>query len=481
MVAAAGWLYANPSHAQEAVLWIGAISYVITCTLALLGLHLLLSSVTAKGALRCLTRAVLGAAPLLGTLLFFEQPVALLAMLPCIGAAAAARQESVRVRTALLRSALIIVACGAVAGAYAQRYYGQAWMTESRGGIDLSLARLAERSAGYIDRLEWMISGPWGGSLTRESFQVGLDALLASRFGLVLAAASLASLALTAISWRPDRGRRNETDRANWPCVAWMLLAGALAFAAALLFPGTLLRGQILEFRMLYFPQAAGCLFVGVCAGALLGHFPARWLKKLVVAVMAAAAAHSAVCMLGYCESFARRARLDREQVRAVRDAVAGKPLPSGATFVPMFFDARLFNRDDAVSLLMVGVFEMVWSARSALREAIGRADLNAITHDRWTGLTFDEPESESVPHAALAIQGQPVPLDLLLPLTLRDGRVVWIRSLRLIRDDGSERWIDFPAVHALDPGGQRSISIAARSGRPLRALVVDHPQGVDD
>lgn len=142
-------------------------------------------------------------------------------------------------------------------------------MTESRGGIDLSLAGLAERSAEYIDRLEWMIAGPWGGSLTRESFQVGLATLLASGFGLVLAAATEAALTLTALVWRPRRGGRNETDRAPWPCGAWMLLAGAVGFAATLLFRGTLLRGQLLEFRMLYVPRAAGCLFVGVCVGAL--------------------------------------------------------------------------------------------------------------------------------------------------------------------------------------------------------------------
>jgi len=261
-----GWLFLMPIYAQEAVLWVSAVAHVFAAGFALLFLHLFWSALTqSQRAGRWITLGTLAFAT---SLLFIEQFIFAAGLVPIFGLTIAARRQTASCWALLRRSLYVLIGPLAVAAVFYVLLYSNSPLVDSRGGLDLSLAGIVERSLGYSKRLAWMtMSENWGQRLTSDAFGIGIAVLLRSWKGMALSLAASVSLLLTVLAWRT--GEREYLPRYRVGLMVFW--AGVIWFVVSLLFPGVLVKGQILEYRQLYFPTA------GAGVGAAWGAINCSW------------------------------------------------------------------------------------------------------------------------------------------------------------------------------------------------------------
>jgi hypothetical protein len=449
-----GWLFLMPIYAQEAVLWVGAVPYVFAAGFALLFLHVSWSALTRpQRAGRWITLGTLACAT---TLLIVEQFIFAAGLVLIFGITIAAQRQTASYWALLKRSLCVLIWPLAVAAIFYVLLYGNSWVVDAKGGLDLSLAGIVERSLGYFKRLAWMTMFDWGRRLTGDAFGIGIAVLLRSWKGMALSFAASVSLLLTVLAWRT--GEREYLPRY---CVGLMVFcAGVTWFVVSLLVPSVLVKGQILEYRLLYFPTAGAGLAVGALAWMAAKRLRCLGCDKLFVAIAGVLLLLSTVCMLGYAQAFAVRYKLDRRQIAALVHALPAQDLPENSYVVPFNNEERLFGKDDRISLLLVGVFETPWSARAALEEAYRRNDLQVITPNRWWPIQFSYMGDQEPPSNQLGIQGVSVPVDRTVLFSYRAGSAFLIESLTITKSDGSQHTVQFPIARDLRRHGVPTISI---------------------
>ncbi len=451
---AAGWIYLSPFVAQEAVLWAGAVSYTLTVTLALLGIAAILRGAMSNRCATCVAWSAAGVGAFVLCMLCFETPLTLTALLP-FAAAALALRHGQPVGRALRRSILAVASLAVLAGVYAALFYGRAPMLETRGGLVRSAGEWFGRLSAFMQGLEWLTIGSYGMRLTGEALALGAEALLGSIAGMLVFAASVIVGAATVLGWVPRRGGAARRPLAGG---ALLIVAGIAVFFSSYWLPATLVRGQIVEFRMLYMPLAGACVSLAGVLTIATALLPWAWFERMLFATAAAAGASSAVCMLGYCTTFAARHSLDQRQVAALLEAVPVERLPAGACFVPLEVDERLFGRDDALSRLLFGVFATTWSANAQLREVYHTPDVQASALNPWLGVRLSE-KSASAPAAGpaqLQFNQVDVHTDRAIPFAYRNGRVWLIDRMTIRAAHRAPQELTFSAVQAAIAHGGR-------------------------
>lgn len=458
----AGWLFVAPFAAQEAVLWAGAVSYIVAAAIVLTAIHLLLNALTWRGLKSSAAMAILGVALILFSLIFFEQPATLLAVLPFGLALMALRREAAP--TAWRRLALILTSIFIAAGAYAFAFYRNTHMLTSRGAaLDLNPARILQRCDEFLERLHWMTLSSWGRGLTRDALWAGLDVVTQRPIGVILLALAVLLLACSVASWRLEGGRE---EPRGWSRFFVALAASAAVFYAAVWIPAVLVQGQILEYRMLYYPYAGICLGVATVAWGVTRRLQRLAMERMALAVSAALALTSAIAMVGYAEAFARRAALDRAQCDAIVACFPSEAIPPGAVLLPLITDGRLFGREDAINLLFCGAYEARWCARATLHVAYRRDDFDVLTLNRWTGITI----SPGPTPQQWIVQGEAVPVDRLLPFIYRDGLVTPVARISLTRGDQPALVARFP----LAEGRGATVAVTLPAGQAAHSLTIE-------
>jgi len=449
-----GWLFLMPIYAQEAMLWASAAPYVFAASFALLFLHLSWSALTRPQ--RAGRWIALGTLAFVTTLLFVEQFIFAAGLVPIFGLTIAARRQTASCWALLRRSLYVLIWPLAVAAIFYVLFYSNCELVNSRGGLDLSLAGIVERSLGDFKRLAWMTTSDWGQRLTSDAFGIGIAVLLRSWKGMALSLAASVSLLPTVLAWRT--GEREYRPR--YRVGLMVFCAGVTWFVVSLLFPGVLVKGQILEYRQLYFPTAGASVAVGALAWMAAKRLRHLGCDKLFVATTGVLLLLGTICMLGYAQAFAVRSELDRRQIAALVRALPAQHLPENSYVVPFNNEERLFGKDDSISRFLFGVFETPWSTHAALEEAYRRNDLQVITTNRWVPMQFSYMGDQEPSSNQLGIQGVSVPLDRTVLFSYRAGSAFLIESLTITKSDGSQHTVQFPVARDLHRHGVPTISI---------------------
>lgn len=444
----AGWLFVAPFAAMEAVLWAGAASYIVAGGIVLLALHFLLNATTWESRVASAFMAFLAVALVLFSLIFFEQPATMLALAPFALALIAMRRPTPA--TAWKRLLILLAVIFVAAGAYGFAFYRNTQMITTRGALDLNPMRIIERCDGFLSRLHWMTLSSWGRGLTRDALWAGFDVVTQRPIGILLVAISGIFLLLSVGYWRQEGGRE---EPRGWSRFFVALLGAAAVFYASVWIPAVLVQGQILEYRMLYYPYLALCFGVGTIAWGATRILRRLAPERFALAFAGVLSLVSAIAMVGYSQAFAARNALDTAQRDAIMTAFPSDRIPANAVLAPLITDGRLFGRDDAINMLFCGAYEARWCARATLHTAYRRDDFDVLTLNRWTGLTIADAGNPG----ELMIQGERVAVDRLLPFIYRAGLVTPVSRVTLTSAGAEARVVEFPlAARFKDHGAAR-------------------------
>jgi hypothetical protein len=163
----------------------------------------------------------------------------------------------------------------------------------------------------------------------------------------------------------------NEVDEdiGFWVGILWIF---------ASLIPGTVIRGQILEWRMLYYALAGLAVVIGgiTWGGLVLSQNMPSWVRRTFLALPLSTAILATITMLGYAEVYRLRSQLDQQQITELVSVVTPQSLTSDTTFIPINPAIKITKNDPSVitvhDRVLFGVFEIHWAGKSALRRHIG-------------------------------------------------------------------------------------------------------------
>jgi hypothetical protein len=456
-------IFMVPVFATEAVFWTtAAAEYVFAGTCALLFVHCIIDGACGKAGLA--RTAVLAAVTMGIALMFAEAFIAVVMLAPLVAMVAALRQGQPRratgSRTAVAMSLALPLALGfALVLAYSP-------LPSLLGGLDLSSAGLLSQGRAFAARTYWLtVSSDFGWPVLRQVSVDGLASLVATP-GLraLLAAAAILGVCLVA-TWSSRPADRS----ASYSHAAALFGIGLLWTVVPI--PAVVARGQSVDPRLLYLPTAGA----GITAGALVW-FVEKWtggrgiLARLPIAVAVTTLILGSIAMAGHARLYAIRSQQDAAQIEAATRALPPSLLPREAVIVPYQFDSG--QAGDPSSRVLFGVFEAWWSASEALNAALRRADLMAITGNRWSRWTFALDGDRSTQR--MRIQGTPVALDKLVVLAVQDQRIAPVESLVIHACDGTATRVALPTaqawlaaglgvVHSIDVPG--SVPCASREG----------------
>jgi hypothetical protein len=451
-----GWLFLAPVFAWEATLWISAEYYISSATFGLLFLLFYQNSLLSERQHRKFL--ILSTISFTLMLLNFEGLIAIIGIAFLLSLVQTAREPSLTYRNTLKQSLrrLIWPAVVAVIFLFISRYSP---LLALRGGLDVNPVNVFLRSYEYLRHLIWMTAyGGAGRKFLLQAFLVGLSVVMSSWTGIALFCLACLLLLMTVATWR-----RNEQDFAPTYRVGLTLFFVGVAWAiVTILVPGVFVNGQVLEFRMLYFPTAGGSVAVAAAAWMALKYLGRyrrfkRW-DKLLVGLAGLILLVNSIIMLGYCQLFAQRYEEDQRQVSAVRQILAPQSLPPDTYLILYNFDEHSLPDAPVASRVIFGVFETPWSASSALNAAYRRTDLKAIATHRWARMQVRY-DTERPPDERLQVQGYPAPVEKTLMLTYQNGSAYLVEDLTIVKSDGSEYDVQFPLARDLIARGVPSIS----------------------
>lgn len=456
-----GWLFVSPVFSSEAVLWLSTISYLISTGCAIAAI-ILVGSISGREQSRGKMLAL--AAVFFTVMMFsFEGAMTAIGIIILISFIAAyQKNKSVfdSVKSSVLNSALLVIVFGIIVF-----IFRQSPLISNRGGVDTNLSFLVDRSASFFERSYWLLfSGEWGLVLLGESFIRGYDGLVSSMWGLLLLFCALISLIITFLTWRENTLEISPRYRIG----ILFLLTGVLWTVFSILIPGIFSKGQIVEYRMFYFPTAGASLTIAAGFWLLAKALGFNQIFiRAAVGVTGIIVLLSSIIMLGYCQLFAERFEIDQKQLSAIKELLPPeKNLPPNTTLVLYKFDDNSnfkYPNQKTSNKLLFGVLESEWAATDALKVLFKRKDLTVITQNRWGSWNF----KTNLPAAdkQLEINGKPIDPYSTLFITYQNGKAYLINHLTLDSEDDSHQTIKFPLANNLQIQEGAVISIAEKAG----------------
>ena len=463
----AGWLFLAPVWAFEVVFWASGWFYVPMTTGTLAFLHVCRMAIQTRSRRRfgfCLL-AVAGVLAL--TIGFGEAPLSSVGVVPGLALALWARSPGVRFRAALARcAALVALSLLVVADAY-ELLYARSWVLNARGPIVVEPSTLAERCTEYAERTYWMtMSATWGRPLLRELWQAGLANLQTHPTAAVLLGLVVVAVFATVLSSPRAADRAAPSVAAS----AVVLLTGVAWCVAGVLLPGILISGQIVEYRMLYYPIAGLCVAVGAVV-ACLDRWGAR-LHRVVLLAGGAAMVGNATLALGMGSAYSARAQRNTRQLDAFAAAFAPESLPPDTVLVPFSTDETFEPQWPHLCKLLPGVYEAPWSASYAVQLRTGQWRA-AVVQNRWAGMVFSiGPSDAQRGPTHISIQGQPVPIERALVFTYQGGRILPIGTLHVRLPDGHCEPLDLPLARQVARPAVPSMDVVVQDGVASYQLV---------
>lgn len=342
-------------------------------------------------------------------------------------------------------------------------FTGRSIAVERRGGLTLNPALIFEKYVHFLKAFYWYtLDSEWGLLLARESLILGINIIIESRIGLFLLILSF----LCCILWLARVSLPKDNIR-SVTIFAFVIVFIGILWIFASLIPGTVIRGQILEWRMLYYALAGLAVVIGgiTWGGLVLSQNMPSWVRRTFLALPLSTAILATITMLGYAEVYRLRSQLDQQQITELVSVVTPQSLTSDTTFIPINPAIKITKNDPSVitvhDRVLFGVFEIHWAGKSALRMAYRRPDIDVVATHHWTTpMAFrlvESPEGMMI----LKVNDRLVPLKKALPFTYRNGRAVLLSPLILVAPDGTVvDSIDIPLVEMYRAEGAPTESI---------------------
>lgn len=320
-----------------------------------------------------------------GIACWYEQPGALVGSFPFLYMAL--RKAGEPLGRSALRLAGLLAACGAGLLIYILLLRATA-PASVRGGAQ-SFVTLSEAPARFKEM--------WVGltfSYTSRLADAFIGGLLAgwARLGSAWGMAAVGTVAVAGglllqvwMRERPARGPGHET-RTGW------LLAFAVSAIVCAWIPVLLIRGQIVEPRMMYAASVGLCIGVAVLLGMLLraseGWRFGGLVRGSTGVLVVLGAWMGAVSLVGWQSSMQARTRADAAQTQQLANLYAD--VPPGTVFVAVRDDFRAGKTGRGFfDLVLLSWVATSWTTTPALQQAFGRDDVFATTSNHWVAPPF--------------------------------------------------------------------------------------------
>lgn len=318
-----------------------------------------------------------------------------------------------------------------------------------RGGVDITISFLYDRVLTFIKGAYWLtISPDWGLKLLLETFKIGSEIIFSSSLNLSILFAAIILLILTVWTLKYEENDNSYSHKIG----ILFFFVGLLWTIFSILIPGIFAKGQILEARMLYFPTYGFCFMLSSIVWIIL-----RWAKfnmllcKTFIVVIGGIAICNSIILLGYCQLFAERYKINQQQFIAfTRLFPSEKDIPNESKIIFYKFDENSkFDYENNISnRLLAGIFETNWSANDSLRLFYKRRDIDSITQNRWNNWKFSLDSNGN-----LIVNGKEVLPKNVLFITYKDEKAYLANKLILKAGD-SEEIIEFPLAKEFELKG---------------------------
>lgn len=439
----AGAFFLAPVFAESAVLWFtGAVIYLPSLLLMLVGMHLVLSCHSVRRQYLLLIGAV---AAWCAMVLFIESGFFILVLVPALAWTRGGRPNT---RPALIATALIyllfipyalfVLKTAPVVALHGQTTFDPLYILGTR--IPQTVDSLVAHA------LDWQP----GGTLA-EAVILGLREWTSSVVGWGLLSLALLAFLISAITFSPDEGPEGTKKVGSG---ATLLFIG-LAWMALAVVPVLFIVDLPLTSSVLLFPSAGFAL----AAAGLLGWLTERLVpgRRVVVRASLLFAGVSvlvgSLAMAGLVGVYQMRWDHDRQELVALRDAVSNMP-DSPVWVAPVSLDDRTVNvylgRRSILDPYLYGLFQIPWAAAPALKMAYGTEQIRVVNEDAHGGIHLTRLSyAEGGEIAGLSFQGiaqgQEVPVGQLLAFTYRGDRVILFNQMSVTMPDGNRSKVDLP------------------------------------
>jgi hypothetical protein len=439
-----------PIFANEALLWFAAsIANTVSLFLLLIGFHCFLSCRSRTQDMRLFCCGV-GAWIIM--VLFYESGLFTLLLLPVV-LATAHRNNIWRLAGVWIPA---LAACYIPIGAYVAVVERTDPDVASRGGVTLNLDFILLYRIPDVGRRLWWLLTDWGihGPL-HEAFKLGWREWIALRYAPALLTVSLLGLCLIALLFPV----RRETTPASLRLL--QLAAIGCIWVALGLLPIALIKSQIVEIRTLYIPSVGFAFGLAAVSGLAVRLFY-RWREFAVRTALSLAAVWvflSSVTMAGLVRTYQLRWNLDQKQVAALEPVISKISTSQSIWLLPVGLDERsvsaYWGRNAALDMYLYGVFETAWSSVDAIRLKDGDRNIHDVTSNRWVPLRIGSLLlSDSGEISTIAIHGQKIPVQQLVPFTYEQGLVTLLNPLEIVSSGDTDTAVDLPIVRQLSATG---------------------------
>ncbi len=442
------WLFLSPYIAHQAVLWIAAYLYVFSLFFVLLFLHASINAFTHPQTRGWWTLAAVACYAI--AVGFGEQAALSVVLVPVLAIALAAQKRISGYRSAATHCAALIAIPAVLALSVAWFGYRTAGMVATRGGMDLTIGGLLNKTAQFTDRFMQLTIRPNTGlRLTVEAGKLGVHRLIDSPATMLLFIAAFLLLLFTVRYWSNDRQGCLSVRgllALLGVCLAWL--------AGATLFPGITLPRQGLTSRMLYLPLAGASVAGATAAWLIVGRLSSLRAERMIVLAAGGALLASSLCMMGYGRAYQARYALDQRQLASLKQALPAPYLPQGAYVVALELDERLFGHNDGMSVIMLGALQTRWSAPEMLNQIYQRSDLHSVARTGELAKKVEYTEAQGATPAELRVMDEPVPIDKTVLFVYKDGASRIIESLVVRQSDGARLTVRFPIAEKMAADG---------------------------
>jgi hypothetical protein len=453
-----GWLYLMPFFSQEVSLWTTSVAYIYGVAFGLIFIHVFYTTLTnSHFSVRWLIATGL---TYIVVLLCLEQVALSVGIVFLLSLIYLVRYKSLNWRPLIIRILLLIVTLTVIAGLFYILFYRNSALVSNRGVVDFSLGGIVERSGLYFQRLQWLtLSDTWGKLLLFGTIQVGFEVLLNSIKGIILLLLAGLVLFITILTWRTSNYTEYKLDYLT----GWVTFGSGLIWAVTImLFPGVLVQGQMLEYRMLYFPMSGLAVSTGAAVWLLLKWFKHPIWERVFLGITGLVIIVATISTIGFARGYNARSDLDQRQIVSLKQAVLSKSqyLP-GDTYL-VFFDTQeqYLPGPDQVALgkLLSGILEVPWSLDSVIDNELPNNKLHLVVTTHWSGMRFDFMQTQNQPLEQLTIQDRVLPLDKILLLTYQNGRVLPVEKLIMVDKNCDYKEITFPNAFKLKNHGTATL-----------------------
>jgi hypothetical protein len=320
-----------------------------------------------------------------------------------------------------------------------------------RGGVQPSLSSLLSEGIPRIMRgIQWVSFNLFGVSGYRSAGALGLESVWSHPLAVLLVPLLALGVMLVVVL----ASRRQAEPSFNTRRTLVLFAAGCIWFASAFV-PAAMIRGQIVESRMLYLAWAGLAFMFGAGIELVVKKLPRRW-SYVVALAMGSLFFALILLMAGFGRLYQLRSEHDQRQLQALSKAVPRIP-DSGAFLIPIHMDegfvTAVVPEGENLEQALLGVFEAVWSAGSSVRMLYGVPYVSPVTSSRWSDYDIGGIEGQGN-DTALLINGRSLATALCLAFSYQNGEVILYDWLLVKWPDGRQERVDLPlARQAGAPG----------------------------